>query len=137
MHMGLSDRLSASSEAWRPADAKDYPDHPNPLVGSIVEIEQLEGDYGAYPLIHIIDDDTNEWRWSVFGGVAQKRIAALKPAVGDRIGVKYIGESPSKNFPGKNYRNWKIVVEKAEGGKPAEPDWAALEKAAGEADEEF
>jgi hypothetical protein len=135
--MGIDDRLSASSEAWRPADTKDYPDHPATLVGRIVEIEDLEGDYGAYPLIHVIDDDGNEWRWSVFGSVAQKRVAALKPAVGDRIGVKYLGEEPSKNYPGKSYRNWKIVVEKADGGTPVGPDWAALEKAADDSDDAF
>lgn len=134
--MPIDDRLSAESEAWRPADPKDFPDHPNPLIGTIVEIEELTGDYGDYQLLHVIDDNGREWRWSVFGGVAQKRVAQLKPAVGDHIGAKYLGEKPSRNYPGKTYRDWKVIVEKGDGTKPAGPDWSAIEKAADEADDD-
>lgn len=132
--MTMSDRLDRSSEAWRPADPKDFPDHPNPLTGTIVEIEEVEGDYGPYPLIHIRDDDGNEWRWSVFGGVAQGRVAKLRPNVGDRIGVKFLGDKPSRNYQGKTYRDWKIIVEPASGQAPA-PNWDAIAKAAEDEDD--
>jgi hypothetical protein len=127
--MSLADRLDRPSEAWRPADPKEFPGHPNPLIGTIVEIEEVEGDYGLYPLIHLRDDAGNEWRWSVFGGVAQGRIAKLEPKVGDKLGVKYLGDKPSRNFEGKKYRDWKIVLEPAS-GTVAEPDWKAMAAAA-------
>lgn len=132
--MSLSERLDRPSESWRPADPKDFPDHPQQLVGKIVEIEEIQGDYGMYPLLYIQDDDGNEWKWSVFGGVAQGRLAKLQPKVGDRIGVRYLGEKPSKNFQGKNYRDWKIIVEPAS-GETVSPDWDAMAKTAEDEDD--
>lgn len=123
--MPLADRLTGSSEPWRPADVKDYPDHPNPLVGKIVEIDEGDGDYGPYPILYIEDEAGNEWRWHVFGGVAQGRIIKLRPAVGDNIGVRFLGTVPSKTKGYKPYANWKIVLEKAS-GEAAGPDWDAM-----------
>jgi hypothetical protein len=137
----LSSRLNGNSEAWRPADNED---HPNPLVGEVVEVETGEGDYGAYPILTIVGEDGAEWRWSVFGGVAQKRVAQLGPMVGDKVGAKYLGEEPSRNYPNRTYRNWKVVLERnpanvataapapaaAEPPRaplpPASPDWKSI-----------
>jgi hypothetical protein len=124
--MGLADRLAGNSEAWRPADNDD---HPNPVVGTVVEVTTGTGDYGDYPLIFVQDEDGNEWRVHCFGSVLQSRIAALKPEPGDEIGIKYLGEEPAKAFPGKNYKNFKVVLEKKAGAADG-PDWAAMAKAA-------
>lgn len=124
--MGLRDRMDApAAEAWRPAEPKEFPGHPNPLVGEIVEVDEGEGDYGPYPILYIKEDNGNEWRWHVYGGVAQGRIIKLKPAVGDEIGVRYLGEEDSKNFKGKKYKNWKIVLDK-KSGVATGPDWDAM-----------
>lgn len=117
MTLSIADRLSKDAQSWRPIDSTEYPDHPNPLVGEVVETETGDGDYGEYPILTLLDDDGNEWRWSVFGGVAQGRIAKLNPQVGDTLGVKYLGEKPAKNFPNRTYHDWRIVIER--GSNPA------------------
>lgn len=133
--MSMAERLGSSSEAWRP---KDNEDHPNPLMGTVVEVDVVEGTaYGSYPLLYILDENGEEWCWHVFGTVAQKRIGQLEPKVGDKIGAKYLGEEPSPNYPGKTYSDWKIIVERAD-GKPDGPDWdSVVKKAEAEEEEEF
>lgn len=120
--MSLADRVDSKSEAWRP---KDTPEHPNPLIGKIVEVDEGDGDYGVYPILYVQTEDGSEWRWHVFGGVAQGRILKLRPAVGDQIAAKYLGEEDSKNYKGKTYSNWKIVLEKAD-GKAAGIDYDSM-----------
>jgi len=121
--MSVRDRMDAPvAEAWRPGEPKDYPDHPNPLVGTIVEVSEGDGDYGPYPILYIRTDDGNEWRWHVYGSVAQNRIIALRPAVGDEIGVKFLGTEPSKVKGYAPYKNWKIVVDK-KSGESTGPNW--------------
>jgi hypothetical protein len=121
--MPLADRLSGASEPWRPADNED---HPNPLIGTVVEIDEGDGDYGPYPILYIKDDDGNEWRWHVFGGVAQGRMIKLRPEVGDTIGARFLGTVPSKTKGYKPYANWKIALEKASGKAAGGPDWDAM-----------
>lgn len=124
--MSVRDRMDApAAEAWRPGD-KDFPDHPNPLVGTVVEVSEGDGDYGPYPIIYIRDDAGNEWRWHVYGSVAQNRIIALRPAVGDEIGVKFLGTEPSKVKGYAPYKNWKIVLDKAAGSAASGPNWDAM-----------
>jgi hypothetical protein len=120
--MSLRDRL-VDAEPWMPADPKKK--HPQELIGTIIDIDEGDGDYGSYPILYIRDEAGNHWRWHVFGGVAQSRIVKLRPEIGDQIGARFIGEKPSKNFKGKNYRDWRIVVEKA-GEKPAGPNWDSM-----------
>lgn len=115
--MSIADRLNSEARSWRPIDTAEYPDHPNPLVGEVVEVETGDGDYGPFPILTLLDDDGNEWRWSVFGGVAQGRIQKLNPQVGDTLGVKYLGEKPSKNHANRTYHDWRIVLER--GSNPA------------------
>jgi hypothetical protein len=136
--MGIADRLGGNSAAWRPADNKtNKPPHPNPLVGKVVEVTTGTGDYGPYPLLFVLDEKGDEWRVHGFGSVLQSRIAELKPAPGDEIGIKYLGEEPAKAFPGKTYKNFKIVLERAS-GETDQPDWAAMAKTAeAEANEPF
>jgi len=114
-----------AAEAWRPGEPKDYPDHPNPLVGTVVEVSEGDGDYGSYPILYIRDDSGNEWRWHVYGSVAQNRVIALRPSVGDEIGVKFLGTEPSKVKGYAPYKNWKIVLDK-KSGDAAGPDWDAM-----------
>lgn len=124
--MSVKDRMDApAAEAWRPGEPQDYPDHPNPLVGEIVEVSEGDGDYGSYPILYIKDEVGNEWRWHVYGSVAQNRIIALRPEVGDEIGVKFLGTEPSKVKGYAPYKNWKIVIDK-KGKAAAGPNWEAM-----------
>lgn len=120
--MSIKDRL-VDAEPWMPADPKK--NHPQEIVGTIFDADEGDGDYGPYPILYIRDEDGNNWRWHVYGGVAQGRVIKLKPEIGDTIGARYLGEVDSKNYKGKKYRNWKIVVEKASGASSG-PDWDSM-----------
>lgn len=133
--MSLKDRLEGNSEAWRPDD--ETLGHPNPLTGWVTEVTTGTGDFGEYPLLFVLDDDKNEWRVHGFGTVLKSRIAELKPEPGDEIGIRFLGLVKSKGFD-TPYRNYKLVLEKAQGTKAAGPDWEAMAAAAkAEAEEQF
>jgi len=129
--VSVTARMDGNSAAWRPAD---NPDHPNPLIGKVVEVEVGTGDFGEYPIVFVLDDKGDEWRVHGFGNVLKKRIATLQPVPGDEIGVKYLGEEPARNYPGKTYRNFKVVVEKGDGNMPETPDWTTM---AGSEEDDF
>ena len=118
--MSLRDQLDINSETWRP-NATDKqaanPDHPQDIVGTIVEIDQFDTEYGQCPAFVIKADDGNYWRWVVVGEVAQKRIATLDPRTGDDIGVRYLGRVPSPNRKDVSYHDWRIVLERGETAK--------------------
>lgn len=137
MPLSMNDRLNIESEVWRP-DLE--PKHPNPVSGVIDDISTFEGEFGAVPVLGVIDDSGKEWRVFCFGSVLQNRVVETKPEVGDTIGIKYLGKEKSRNFS-NDYRNYKVIVEKAD-KKAAAPDWAALQAAAekataAEAEEDF
>lgn len=125
--MGLTDRLTGNSEAWRPAD---NPEHPNPLEIEVLEVEMGDGDYGPFPIVIGVDDSGDEWRVFGFGQVLQGRITKLAPEPGDRMGFRYMGEEPAKNFPGKMYKNYRVLIEKADPTKAGSPNWEEMQKAA-------
>lgn len=133
--MGLADRLDGNSEAWRGDDPKLK--HPNPLVGKVMEVTTGTGTYGEYALIFVLDEKGDEWRVHCFGSVLSSRIAELKPAVGDEIGIKYLGTVKSKDFD-TPYKNYKVVLEKGAAGKAEGPDWEAISASAkAEAEQPF
>ena len=122
--MSLQDRLDATSTGWRPNDQENFPGHPMSLLGHIVELDEIYTEYGAAPVIFILTD-TGEWRWVVLGEVATKRILKLNPAVGDLIGVRYLGEVPSPTRVDSHgepllYHDWKIVLERGDGPRPVQ-----------------
>lgn len=126
----MQDRLNRESENWRP---DQDPKHPNPVSGIIDEISTFEGEYGTVPVLAVLDEAGKEWRVFCFGSVLQNRMVELKPNVGDTIGIKFLGKEKSRNFS-NDYRNYKVVLEKASGKGPG-PDWESMEKAAEKATE--
>ncbi|MGH7484954.1 MAG: hypothetical protein ACREMY_05005 [bacterium] len=112
--MSLKDRLDIESESWRP----DLGEHDTYLIGIVADTGEFQTDYGMAPTVTVRDEAGNYWRWSVLGEVAQKRIGRLQPAVGDEIGVKYLGRRPSPTRTVKDgspvlYADWRIVLEKS------------------------
>lgn len=101
--MDLEERLEAQTEAWMP-EAGDK------IVGTIVELSELESQYGTYPLIIITTEEGREFAIHCFRTVLKNEVAKKRPAVGDRIGVKYFGQLPDKDFHG-----YKLVIERGEG----------------------
>jgi len=103
----LEQQLDQETQPWM-AEPGDK------LVGRIVEIGEMESDYGTYPLIIVATETGEEKAFHAFRTVAKQEIARQKPSVGDRIGIKYLGRMPDKNYDG-----YKIRVVRSDGPPPA------------------
>ena len=71
------------------------PDPEDRLVGTIVGIEQVDGDYGPYPLLHIDCGDDEVTVLHAFHQVLRAELTRLKAKVGDKVAIKYRGK-PAK-----------------------------------------
>lgn len=131
MPLSMDERLNRESEVWRP-DLE--PKHPNPVSGVIDDISTFDGEFGAVPVLGIIDEGGKEWRVFCFGSVLQNRMVELKPEIGDLIGIKFLGKEKSRNFS-NDYRNYRVIVEKKTGAAAGSPDWEAMATAAEKATE--
>jgi hypothetical protein len=111
--MSLEDRLeSGLPSAWRP-DQED----PDLLVGTVADIDFGVSEYtdsGKYPIIVIVDEKTNEEKAvHAFHSVLANELKRQKPQIGERIGIKFLGEQPTK--PGskfKSYIGYRVKVER-------------------------
>jgi hypothetical protein len=116
----LEERLEAGlAPAWRP-DKED----PSVLIGKVVSIEQGTSEYEPYPLIVVEQDDGTEMAVHGFHTVLKNELIKQRPQIGERIGIKYLGEVPTK--PGskfKSYTGYRVKVERAAG---AEFDWSKV-----------
>ena len=115
--MSLEDRLeSGLPSAWRP-DQEDA----DMLIGEVVEIEVGQSDYGAYPILVVKLSDGTEKAVHGFHSVLQNELLKSQPQIGEKVGIKYLGDVPTK--PGskyKSYKGYRVKVERAQG---AAFDW--------------
>ncbi|MGH3032118.1 MAG: hypothetical protein ACRDNE_15410 [Gaiellaceae bacterium] len=110
-HDHLADRLDTDyAEAWRPEPGEK-------LIGEVVSLVEREGAYGAYPVVTIRRDDGTEAALHAFQTVAAEQLARARPKVGDRLGIKYIGERQGGE---RRYHDWRVVVDRDE----AAVDWS-------------
>lgn len=115
--MSLEDRLeSGLPEAWRP-DKED----PDTIIGEVVAIEVGSSDYGKYPIIVIRGQSGREKAIHGFHSVLQNELLKKRPQIGERIGIKFLGEVPGQN--GRSYKGYRVEVER-EGG--ATFDWNTI-----------
>jgi len=114
--MDLDERLEAQTEPWMPEPG-------DKIVGRIVELSTLESQYGEYPLIIVATDDGREFAIHCFRTVLKNEVAKKRPQIGDRIGVKYFGKQPDKDFHG-----YKLVLERGAGIVPETIDFDKLQK---------
>lgn len=121
--MSLEERLeSGLPSAWRPDQEDDAT-----IIGEVVEIQVGTSDYGSYPLLVIRKDDGEEKAIHGFHTVLQNELVRQKPQVGERIGIKYLGEVPTK--PGskfKSFTGYRVKVER-EGAQAF--DWSRISQA--------
>lgn len=107
--MSLEDRLeSGLPSAWRPDQ-----DDPPLLIGTVIEIEIGQSDYGRYPIIVVRLDDGSEKTVHGFHSVLQNELMKSRPNIGERIGIKYLGDVETK--PGskfKSYKGYRVKVER-------------------------
>jgi hypothetical protein len=107
----LHDRLARDPQGWRPQPGDS-------LVGTLIDVEERESDYGGvYPMLIIETDDGDEVAVHCFHTVLKNEVARQKPASGDRIGIRYKGRVGDAK-----YESYRVVVEKANGETVA-PDW--------------
>lgn len=102
------------------------------LVGKITELNAGWSDYlnASYPIV-VIADESNEGHpvaVHAFHQVLWRRLAQLKPKVGERIAIKFDGQVPSKD--GK--RKISLYTVKI-AGRDAEMDWSAMQPPGGAA----
>lgn len=84
------------------------------LVGLVVELSERDGTYGKYPIVTIRTDKGEEFAVHAFHEVLSNELARVAPAVGDEIGIKYLGRHPEKD-----YHQYKV----RRGGGAAGFDW--------------
>lgn len=110
--MSLEDRLeSGLPSAWRP-DQEDA----DMLIGEVVEIQIGTSDYGRYPIVVIRKDDGEEKAVHGFHTVLRNELAKNQPQVGERTGIKYLGDVETK--PGskfKSFKGYRVQVEREKG----------------------
>lgn len=110
--MSLEDRLeSGLPSAWRPDQ-----DDPDILVGEVIEIEVGSSDYGRYPILIVRKKDGEEKAVHGFHSVLQNELVKHRPQVGERVGIKYLGDVPTKpGSPYKSYKGYRVKVERETG----------------------
>jgi len=107
-----STELAETTDHTRPViyDPINSPEHPNPLIGTVVSYDMLETAF--------------VWSRLIAGAVLESQFAGRRPIPGETIRLEYIGESVSQSgkFEGKGYHNWDLRVRRP----PQVPDWESL-----------
>lgn len=118
--MSLEDRLEQGlAAAWRPDQ-----DDPHTLIGEVVEITIGTTDYGRYPIIVVRKEDGEEKAVHVFHSVLRNEVEKYRPNIGEKIGIKYLGDVATK--PGSKYKSYKGYTVKVEREAGASFNWDAL-----------
>lgn len=111
--MSIEDRLDREVSTWEPENPGDQ------VIGTITDIGEWEGDYGVSPTLTIADDNGDEHVVFCSNSVLRRNFERQRPAVGDRVGIRYLGEAVGKS--GRSYRNYRFVLDRA-AGAPAAAD---------------
>lgn len=98
--MSLEDQLNAEqAESWKPEPG-------DAIIGEVVGISTRDAGWGPYRLLTIKRDDGTSIAVHAFHDVLKQELAAIKPQIGHRIGIKYLGKPA-----GKNYAHYKVATE--------------------------
>lgn len=127
----LEDRLEqGNARAWRPDQ-----DDPDLLVGEVVDIDSGSSDYqGVYPILTVRKEDGEEVAVHAFHTVLKNELVRQRPKAGERIGIKFLGEQPTKpGSPYKSFIGYRVKVDRVGGdydwsqvGAEPEPEAAPL-----------
>lgn len=84
--------------AWIPLEIGDE------LNGEIVDVasawSDVRGGGSSYPLLTVASDDGKEYQIHGFGAVLYREIMRLRPRIGEKISIRYLGPGEAK--PGLN-----------------------------------
>lgn len=122
--MGTSTSTRTSSQydydfapAW---GGKNGPKEGDVLEGKIDSIDTGNSAWGPYPIVTVEQADGNKLAFHAFHQAARSTLARHKPAVGDSIGIKFMGEKKSTQNPTHSYKVYRIKLDTAAGGY----DWS-------------
>lgn len=105
--MSLEDELNQEfAPAWRP-------DPGDTIIGRVVDLQQRTGDWDPYWVVTLELDDGEREAVHAFHFVLAEELRKIRPQVGHRIAIKYLGKPD-----GKRYENYRVATE----NKP-EIDW--------------
>ena len=111
----LQDRLDADyAPAWKPEPE-------GTLIGEIVELTERDGGYGSYPIVTVRQDDGQVLAAHAFHTVLAQQLAEHRPAIGERIGIKYKGKTRSSGERPVDYHAYVVRVDRLAG---TSIDWA-------------
>lgn len=111
VNVSLEDRLeSGNASAWRP-DQGD----PDVLLGVVTEISWGTSDYAPYLIVTVRQEDGEEKAIHAFHTVLRRELERQKPNIGERIGVKYLGEQEAKNSKYGKFIGYRLKVDRAAG----------------------
>lgn len=107
------------AKAWIPETKGDT------IVGTMLRLEQGTTSFGPAPVVIIAEEGTGEERaiW-LFTEAIRSGFNRARPAVGERVAVRYLGKQKVKNqTPGRanEYHNFKVAVDRPDG---TQVDWA-------------
>jgi hypothetical protein len=104
------------AEGWKPEPG-------DVLEGRITGIDTGTNDYGSYPIVTVQREDGTSGAVHCFHSTIRGQLARLRPMVGNKIGIKYMGKRKAKNpTPGRSdYADYRVKM--PEGGY----DWAQEE----------
>ena len=113
--------LEHETPVWKPEELGDE------LRGVIRSVSIRESKYesGSYPYLEIERDDGEVVGWHASQSVPKRRLAEIKPRVGERIGIRYSGEQTGKT--GTSYKAFVVKVPPRAGD--VDVDWSALNPA--------
>lgn len=101
MSTSFEERLEqGNAPAWRP-DKEDA----DLLVGEVISIDRGQSEYEPYPILTIArESDGTELAVHGFHSVLKNELMKQQPQVGERIGIKYLGEITTGQRPYIGYR---------------------------------
>lgn len=102
------------ADAWRP-DVGDV------VKGTVVAIDSRTGEFDAYPIITIRDEDGGERAVHAFHTALHQQLGDLDVQVGDEIAVQYRGKQQTRDGK-RSYEAYRVKKHTAE---TARVNWAA------------
>jgi hypothetical protein len=106
--------------AWKPVKAGDQ------IVGTLLRVEQRTTQYGPAAAMILVDGECVEHSVYLFFESMKTQLDRLRPAAGERVAIRYLGEKPSKNpTPGRKatYHDFKVAVDRPVNA--VEVDWSS------------
>lgn len=107
-------------ESWIPEKPGDT------IVGVLVRGSTAPTQFGPAPVLHLATDDGDRSVW-VFYETLKSELRRLKPAAGEKVAIRYVGEEKAKNpKPGRSatYHSYKVAVDRPIGTDKL--DWDGL-----------